>query len=183
MSTPDFMPDLLTTLLRNYYSSQPAFWEQVVLALRRRHSDSYRPFLYVRRAIAWPIRKVVGIMHHILTMWMLTGIEIAIEYMLGLTYSPQVLPPDLLTRTLRLPIWQYSSTGNVSGRRQGGKRICACQPSVLGAKSCCQGSVGPILLHTLFPQVNHGETLEAKTSKSSKLPRLMMALWRSNSRG
>ena len=63
---------------------------QIVLALRRRHTDSYRFFLYTRRAIAWPIRKMVGVMHHILTGWMLIGIEVAIEYMLGLTYSPQV---------------------------------------------------------------------------------------------
>lgn len=58
--------------------------------LRRRHSDSYRLFLYVRRGIAWPLRKLIGIGHHMLTRYMLTGIEVAIEYMLGLTYSPQV---------------------------------------------------------------------------------------------
>ena len=58
---------------------------QIVLALRRRHTDSYRFFLYTRRAIAWPIRKMVGVMHHLLTGWMLIGIEVAIEYMLGLT--------------------------------------------------------------------------------------------------
>ena len=66
---------------------------QVVLALRRRHSDSYRLFMYARRAAAWSIRKAVGVMHHILTGWMLIGIEVAIEYMLGLTYSPQVNQP------------------------------------------------------------------------------------------
>lgn len=63
---------------------------QVVLALRRRKGDKYQAFLYFRRGLAWPIRKVVAIMHHILTGQMLIGIEVAIEYMLGLTYSPQV---------------------------------------------------------------------------------------------
>ncbi len=58
--------------------------------MRRRKGDGYQAFLYFRRGLAWPIRKMVGLMHHILTGQMLIGIEVAIEYMLGLTYSPQV---------------------------------------------------------------------------------------------
>lgn len=61
--------------------------------LRRRHHDGYRLFMYLRRAMAWPLRKAIGIAHRLLTWYMLTGIEVAIEYMLGLTYSPQVFSP------------------------------------------------------------------------------------------
>ena len=63
---------------------------QVVIKLHRRTSEKYRFLMYVRRAVAWPIRKGIAVGHHILTVYMLTGIEVAIEYMLGLTYSPQV---------------------------------------------------------------------------------------------
>ena len=62
--------------------------------LRRRTSENYRFLMYVRRAVAWPIRKGIGVGHQILTVYMLTGIEVAIEYMLGLTYSPQVQIPS-----------------------------------------------------------------------------------------
>lgn len=46
--------------------------------------------MYARRALAWPLRQVIRVAHNVLTWYMLTGIEVAIEYMLSLTYSPQV---------------------------------------------------------------------------------------------
>lgn len=74
---------------------------QAVLALRTRKSEGYHLFMYLRRALAWPLRKAIGFAHRLLAKYMLTGIEVAIEYMLSLTYSPQVRRTFLETRAGR----------------------------------------------------------------------------------
>ena len=63
---------------------------QAVLALKRRKTSDYRLFFYTRRSLAWPLLHAIRFMQHILTKHMLIGIEVGIEYMLGLTYSPHV---------------------------------------------------------------------------------------------
>ena len=97
---------------------------QVVIKLHRRTSEKYRFLMYVRRAVAWPIRKGIAAGHHILTVYMLTGIEVAIEYMLGLTYSPQVhsIDNELESEDCGTKeVWSHI----VRGHHEEGSNMCA----------------------------------------------------------
>ena len=63
---------------------------QTVIRLRRRHHDSGGFWLNVRRGLAWPLQKLGQLAHVVLSKALLLSCEVALEYMLALTYSPQV---------------------------------------------------------------------------------------------
>lgn len=63
---------------------------QTVIRLRRRRHDSGGFMLTVRRGLAWPLQKAGTLAHVLLSKALLLSCEVALEYMLGLTYSPQV---------------------------------------------------------------------------------------------
>ena len=63
---------------------------QTVIRLRRRHHDSGGFWLTVRRGLAWPLQKLGQLAHVVLSKALLLSCEVALEYMLALTYSPQV---------------------------------------------------------------------------------------------
>ncbi len=67
---------------------------QTVIRLRRRKPDSNSCWQAVRRGFAWPLLQAGQLAHVVLSKTMLSSCEVALEYMLGLTYSPQVnVPP------------------------------------------------------------------------------------------
>ena len=63
---------------------------QTVIRLRRRKHDSGGFWLGVRRGAAWPLQKAGQLAHVVLSKALLLSCEVALEYMLALTYSPQV---------------------------------------------------------------------------------------------
>ncbi len=63
---------------------------QTVIRLRRRRHDSGGFWLGVRRGLAWPLQKLGQLAHVVLSKALLLSCEVALEYMLALTYSPQV---------------------------------------------------------------------------------------------
>ena len=63
---------------------------QTVIRLRRRRHDSGGFWLGVRRGLAWPLQKSGQLAHVVLSKALLLSCEVALEYMLALTYSPQV---------------------------------------------------------------------------------------------
>ena len=63
---------------------------QTVIRLRRRRHDSGGFWLAVRRGLAWPLQKSGQLAHVVLSKALLLSCEVALEYMLALTYSPQV---------------------------------------------------------------------------------------------
>ncbi|CAL5219904.1 g1831 [Coccomyxa viridis] len=63
---------------------------KTVIRLRRRHHDSGGFWLTVRRGLAWPLQKMGQLAHVVLSKALLLSCEVALEYMLALTYSPQV---------------------------------------------------------------------------------------------
>ena len=65
---------------------------QTVIRLRRRRPDSNSCWQAVRRGLAWPLLQAGQLAHVVLSKAMLMTCEVALEYMLGLTYSPQVHP-------------------------------------------------------------------------------------------
>lgn len=79
---------------------------QTVIRLRRRRPDANVCWQAVRRGLAWPLLQAGQLAHVVLSKTMLLSCEVALEYMLGLTYSPQVLnsiPPSAIL--LHLPRW------------------------------------------------------------------------------
>ena len=63
---------------------------QLVIRLRRRRHDSQGgPWLALRRGLAWPLQKAGQLSHVVLSKALLLSCEVALEYMLALTYSPQ----------------------------------------------------------------------------------------------
>ena len=63
---------------------------QLVIRLRRRRHDSPGGLgLALRRGLAWPLQKAGQLSHVVLSKALLLSCEVALEYMLALTYSPQ----------------------------------------------------------------------------------------------
>ena len=83
--------DSTGTLVVNTLAHQVHAWRKAIIWLRRRRVEEYRFGIISRRALAWPLKQAIGIGHGVLSRFMLIGIEVALEYMLALTYSPQVL--------------------------------------------------------------------------------------------
>ena len=62
----------------------------MVIRLRRRRPEAGRVSSAVRRGLAWPLQRAGQLAHVLLSKAMLLSCEVALEYMLGLSYSPQV---------------------------------------------------------------------------------------------
>ena len=62
---------------------------QTVIWLRRRRHDSGGFWLGVRRRVAWPLQKLGALAHVVMSKALLLSCEVALEYMLALTYAPQ----------------------------------------------------------------------------------------------
>lgn len=62
---------------------------QTVIWLRRRRHDSGGFWLGVRRRAAWPLQKLGALAHVVMSKALLLSCEVALEYMLALTYAPQ----------------------------------------------------------------------------------------------
>ncbi len=58
--------------------------------MRRRRPDSNRFMTAIRRGASWPLLQLGQLAHVVLSKAMLLSCEVALEYMLGLTYTPQV---------------------------------------------------------------------------------------------
>ena len=65
---------------------------QTVIWLRRRRHDSGGFWLGVRRRVAWPLQKLGALAHVVMSKALLLSCEVALEYMLALTYAPQARP-------------------------------------------------------------------------------------------
>lgn len=63
---------------------------QAVIRLRRRRPESNKFVAALRRAASWPLLQAGQLAHVVLSKAMLLSCEVALEYMLGLTYTPQV---------------------------------------------------------------------------------------------
>ena len=63
---------------------------QTTLGLRKRRPNAWLISSLARRAAAWVMRQGGYVLHGLLTSVMLRSCESALEYMLALTFSPQV---------------------------------------------------------------------------------------------
>ena len=74
----------------------PVSRAQLVIRLRRRRPDASKIGSSIRRGLAWPLQRAGQLAHVVLSKAMLLSCEVALEYMLGLTYSPQARMACLL---------------------------------------------------------------------------------------
>jgi hypothetical protein len=91
---------------------------QTVIRLRRRRPDSNRFVTALRRGASWPLLQAGQLAHVVLSKALLTSCEVALEYMLGLTYSPQVGPyhtPLSVAVSAAAPPYSPASAANVHG--------------------------------------------------------------------
>lgn len=78
---------------------------QLVIRLRRRRPDAGRISASIRRGLAWPLQRAGQLAHVVLSKAMLLSCEVALEYMLGLSYSPQARASAHLCARLYAACW------------------------------------------------------------------------------
>ncbi|BDA42347.1 probable Na(+)/H(+) antiporter NhaH at N-terminal half [Coccomyxa sp. Obi] len=76
--------------LMRWFAHAVYILRKTVIRLRRRKPDSNSCWQAVRRGFAWPLLQAGQLAHVVLSKTMLLSCEVALEYMLGLTYAPQV---------------------------------------------------------------------------------------------
>ena len=74
---------------------------QAFMKLRQRRHGAWKWAEWLRRQLSWPLGQLIRLAHWRLSKLMLLALEVALEHMLALLHSPQVLGPQPCSIVLR----------------------------------------------------------------------------------